>query len=455
MFIRVYPRPFIIVVPPRLPYNVPMIDSDILILGAGPAGSALGILLARAGLSVTLIDAAIHPRHHVGESLLPASMPILHDLGITHDLLAARYQPKTGAASTIPPPTNLPPFRSSLPRPAPPPHTRFCVRISTPSWPAVPAMPDAPCWRALPSNRSTKMPIIPPSRSLMAAPSRARFLADATGRTALIAAKRREKQIIPAYGRLAVYNYFHNLQPHDSLDPALHHHVRFFVTCRRRRRVGGWVWLIPLKDGRTSVGIVVRNPPALDSQSSPPSATAGPNSASSHANISKPESIFCQAAQAMPRLAARLHAATPTDPFRAISDYSFTVQHKFGPVGGRRPPKWIALGDAAGFLDPIFSSGIHLALASAHRAAPAILETLETSSPAPLQAYAAHLDAGFRVFSAFVDRFYNRDLVHNLFFMKNKPPATHRALTQILAGHVWDPANPVLQMLGIAPSAPS
>jgi hypothetical protein len=57
------------------------------------------------------------------------------------------------------------------------------------------------------------------------------------------------------------------------------------------------------------------------------------------------------------------------------------------------------------------------------------------------------MEQGYHVFSAFVGRFYNRELARNLFFMANKPPAIHAAITRILAGHVWEAENPVLKML--------
>jgi len=141
-----------------------------------------------------------------------------------------------------------------------------------------------------------------------------------------------------------------------------------------------------------------------------------------------------------------LRAARATEEYRAISDYSFTVEHKFDPSPVAR---WVAIGDAAGFLDPIFSSGVHLALSSAQAAVPGILEAMEGGSTQGLQAYAAHMEMGFQVFRAFVQRFYNRDLVQNLFFMENKPAELHGAITRILAGHVWDYTNPVLRLLGV------
>src|SRR3954454_7437539 len=70
---------------------------DILIMGGGPAGTAAGNFLAHAGLRVLIIEGEKHPRHHIGESLLPGSIPILNTLGISSDYLTAHSQPKFGA----------------------------------------------------------------------------------------------------------------------------------------------------------------------------------------------------------------------------------------------------------------------------------------------------------------------------------------------------------------------
>ena len=105
------------------------------------------------------------------------------------------------------------------------------------------------------------------------------------------------------------------------------------------------------------------------------------------------EALFWHAVRTMPRLEKRLRAARTTDAFRAISEYSYTVDEKFG---GHAGGGWAAVGDAAGFLDPIFSSGVHLALSSAQRASAGILEKLRTGSDRGLHAYLrVHGDAGF------------------------------------------------------------
>ena len=399
-------------------------ELDILVLGAGPAGCAVGTFLARAGRNVALLDAHRHPRHHIGESLLPASMPILNDLGISSESLAAQFQPKYGARFFDPPtgrlvtfgfeatPGSLSPSFQALREP-------FDLLLANSARAAGCRILEDATIESL--DESANRPLVtlpsPDNRTLQC-----QFLIDATGRSSLIAARRREKRPLTGYGRLAIYNYFTGLAPHDDQDP---HYVTMYLFPPGQ---SGWVWLIPLKDGRTSVGVVYRDPPDISE--------TGP--ARTHA-------LFWHAVRAIPRLETRLRDAHPTDAYRANADYSFTIDHTFSPSGG---PRWMAIGDAAGFLDPIFSSGVHLALASAQHAAPAILESLQSGSARPLEAHAAHMAVGFKVFRAFVHRFYNRDLVQNLFFMPNKPPEIHAAVTRILAGHVWDKTNPVLQLLG-------
>jgi hypothetical protein len=92
---------------------------------------------------------------------------------------------------------------------------------------------------------------------------------------------------------------------------------------------------------------------------------------------------------------------------------------------------------------------VHLGLASAEKASAEIVEKLRTGSDEGLRNYAAFMDQGYHVFRAFVDRFYNRGLAKHLFFMENKPPAIHAAITRLLAGHVWDETNPVLKLIGV------
>jgi len=389
---------------------------DVVIMGGGPAGSACGAFLARAGLDVLVLEGDHHPRHHIGESLLRASMPILADLGISMDEMARRFQPKFGARFYDPIEDRLATFEFE-PVPGSNSPSYQVLREEFDEMLAANAI-SAGC--RIEQNRWIES--VEEDRDRPVVHLRGggwiscRFLIDATGRQPLLAAKRKTRHIINDYGRVGIYNYFTDLPPHDELDAK---YITMYLFD------GGWVWLIPLRDGRTSVGVVYRRVPEV----------VGTDGAS------RTEALFWHAVHTMPRLEKRLRAARTTDAYRAISDYSFTVDEKFG-------RSWAAVGDAAGFLDPIFSSGVHLALSSAQRASEGILEKLRTGSDRALEAYAAYMSQGFHVFRAFVHRFYNRELVNNLFFMPNKPAAIHAAITSILAGHVWDEGNPVLKMIG-------
>jgi flavin-dependent dehydrogenase len=390
---------------------------DVIVMGGGPAGSASAAFLAQAGLEVALVEGDRHPRHHIGESLLPGSMPILARLGMTESDLASRFQRKLGARFYHPPTDRLAVFAFE-PSPG----------FETPAFQVLRESLDALLFERARAAGATIMEQTPiesvdeDAACLLLADGRrlvADTLVDATGRAALIATKRKLRQWSPTYGRVGIYNYFRNLPPHDGDDP-------FYITMYLFD--GGWVWLIPLADGRTSVGVVYRDPPRV---------VPGPGER-------KEDALFWHAVRTMPRLEERLRAAEATEEYRAISDYSYAVEQKFG-------ERWVLVGDAAGFLDPIFSSGVHLALSSAERATAGILQRRRTGSDAALRDYQAYMAQGFHAFRAFVHRFYNGSLVENLFFLENKPPEMHAAITRILAGHVWESDNLVLRMLGAAP----
>jgi flavin-dependent dehydrogenase len=390
---------------------------DVIVMGGGPAGTACGNFLARAGVDVLVLEGEKHPRHHVGESLLAASMPLLERLGVTMAEMAERYQPKFGARFFDPATERMEVFAFDIPDGAPAPSYQ-AVRETFDRMLAQKAL-EAGCEvREASMIEVVEEEAERPRVTLRGGNTIAcRLLVDATGRQPLLAIKRKTRKVSAEYGRVGIYNYFTQLPPHDGEDA---NYITMYLF------EGGWVWLIPLRNGTTSVGVVYRDVPAVD------------------AGSGKTEAMFWHAVKRMPRLEARLRAARAMEPYRAISDYTYTVSEKIGPDG-----KFVAIGDAAGFLDPIFSSGVHLALASAEKASAGIVQKLRTGSEAGLTEYAAFMDQGYHVFRAFVERFYNGGLVRNLFFMENKPAAIHAAMTRILAGHVWETGNPVLKMIGV------
>ncbi|HVX85607.1 MAG TPA: NAD(P)/FAD-dependent oxidoreductase [Phycisphaerae bacterium] len=392
---------------------------DAIVIGGGPAGSATATFLAGSGLQVLLLEADRHPRHHIGESLLPASMPIMQELGISAALLHERFQAKHGARFYHPPTDRMATFEFD-PSPG----------FTTPAFQVLREHLDA---LLLERARVAGAEVIEDARveavdenegRVAVADGRtfeAGMVVDASGRRAIIASRRGSRRWLKDYGRVGIYSYLKNLPPHDNEDSR---YITMYLF------PGGWVWLIPLADGRTSVGVVYREVPTVH----PPTGQ------------SKERALFEHAMGDLPRLRQRLASAVATDSYRAIGDYSYAIEEKFG-------ERFVLVGDAAGFLDPIFSSGVHLALSSARRASEGIVKKLRTGSDSGLRSYDNYMNVGFRVFQSFVDRFYNRSLVENLFFMENKPPHMHAAITRILAGHVWDGDNPVLKLLGVPSGA--
>jgi flavin-dependent dehydrogenase len=396
---------------------------EVIVMGGGPAGLACGNFLARAGVEVVVLEGERHPRHHIGESLLAASMPILQRLGVTMKEMAARYQPKYGARFYDPLRERLETFEFAMP-------ASLAEYPEAPSYQVVRESFDAMLAdQARAAGCEVREGAViesveeeadrPMVRVRDGGVMECRLLVDATGREPLLATKRKTRTMSAEYGRVGIYNYFAELPPHDGEDAR---YITMYLF------EGGWVWLIPLRSGQTSVGVVYRDVPTV---------------AGKDGGVGKTEALFWEAVGRMPRLERRLRAAKSTEAFRAIGDYSYTVSEKVG-AGG----KFVAVGDAAGFLDPLFSSGVHLGLASAEKASAGIVEKLRSGSDGELHAYAAFVDQGYRAFRAFVHRFYNRNLVQNLLFMENKPPVMRAAITSILAGNVWDEGNPVLKMLG-------
>jgi flavin-dependent dehydrogenase len=389
--------------------------SDIAIIGCGPAGAVAGALLAAKGYSVVIFDRDQHPRHHIGESLLPASMSILASIGIDAAHMQKYHQGKYGARFFDPMSDRLEVFGFARPEDGAAPPTFNVLREDFDL-----QLRDAAAQAGCVVYEHCHITAVAEDQSpvqLQTASGLTHtcdFVMDASGGAALLAKKQRHREMIPDFGRLAIYNYFADMPAPQSSDP----YERQYLTMHLID--GGWIWFIPLRNGSTSVGAVLRREMIQK-------------------NLPTQEQFFTATAHS-PRLHARLLAATPLAPYRAAADYSYHCGQTFG-------RRHLLIGDAAGFLDPIFSSGVHLAMASAVRAAEAVDALLRRQDDMALPAYQAHMQAGMAVFRAFVERFYQRDLVRNLFFAADRNPAMRNAIINILAGNVWDMSNPLICML--------
>ncbi len=393
---------------------------DVAIIGAGPAGLAAGILLRQMGYAVSVFERGDITRHKIGESLLPASMPILTRLGIGPDILNAYFQPKYGARFIDPTDNAAVRFLLLAPETSGPPS--FQVQRA-----AFDTLLAAQARRAgceIYENTAVHAADVhAPTPRLTLADGRAitcRFILDASGRAAHVAAHAHAVEKLPDLGRLAAYSYFRNLPPLDGVDAD---NISMVLL------PAGWVWLIPLAGGETSVGMVLARPGLIGK------------------DVGNPAALFYAALRDAPQLLAAVSAAQCVAPFRVAADYSFQTTR-------RRIGHCLLLGDAGGFLDPIFSSGVHLALESAQAAARAVHLLLHSADASALLHYEQTMAHKYAVFQAFVERFYQRDLVRRIFFASAGNRRMVNAIVEILSGYTDNPDNPMLALLGHRAVAP-
>ncbi len=244
-------------------------------------------------------------------------------------------------------------------------------------------------------------------------PLRARYVIDATGQDALIAHGERSLRPIEDFGLAAVFRHFDGLG--DSVWAELadegRGNIRVLVIDE------GWVWIIPLAGRRVSVGVVTRK--------------RGINF-----------DLFERAYAASPML-QRLTAGCSKTDLRIVRNFSYRNAKTHG-------ARWACLGDAALFLDPVFSSGVSLAMLGGERLADVLLPALREgreATPELTRPAVEHMARAYRTFGSLVGAFYQTRIVHNIFFARNPDPAVKAGLISTLAGDVWREDNPFQNML--------
>lgn len=317
--------------------------TDVIVIGGGPGGSAVATLLARWGYKVALLEREKFPRGHVGESLLPASMPVLQELGVLGQIEKENFPKKYGATmvwgrDTAPwswyfrETNRTHPHSYQVTRP------RFDqILLENARESGVHVHEGCNVVDVLDDRSSGRVTGVRyRSEAGNTTALNARYVVDASGQSALLARSLNLREWDPHFQNLAVYGYYRGAGRLPSPDE-----TNILVEAYRH----GWMWAIPLKDGLTSVGAVV------DSQVGQ----------SALAELGVPGFLRDQITQAE-LTESMLSGATIVDGPHVIRDWSYTTREMVG-------EGWILVGDAACFVDPLFSSGVHLALTSAVMAA--------------------------------------------------------------------------------------
>ena len=385
-------------------------DFDVLIIGAGPAGSTSAAHLHRAGFRVLVVEKLHFPRFVIGESLLPHCMDLLQDAGLLEAVAAQQFMQKNGAVFHRNGQTCNFDFASQF----------------TTGWKYTYQVPRADFDKALADAVAVRGVEILYGHGVAAvefgAPAVNVTLDQPDGKQRTVTAK--FVLDCSGYGRVLPRLLDLERPSNFPVREALFTHVTgdSRPAGREEGKIwacqhpgGAWIWIIPFSNGKTSVG-VVGEPEFFARYPADPEARL--------------RAILDSDPSAGPRLAKMQLAFAP----RNISGYACAVKQLFG-------PQFALVGNATEFLDPIFSSGVTLALASANRAAKVLIRQLRGESPDWQTEYADHVMQGINAFRAYVSAWYDGTL-HEIFFAASANPDIMRQICSVLAGYVWDRTNP-------------
>jgi flavin-dependent dehydrogenase len=314
-------------------------EHEVIVVGGGPAGSTAANLLARAGRKVVLLERERFPRFHIGESLLPVNVPLLEQLGVRDELESIGSPHKHGVQLVNGDGTVLSKvyFRDGL---VPVASSTFQVLRSSFDHVLLKASARAGAdvregARVVETRKNAD------SWTVRVAPEEgaryelhAPYLVDASGRDTILARKWRTKRMADGHRRLTLFAHLRGVE----LDPGIDAGSTILVMQR-----DGWFWLIPLPGGVTSVGVVMQG-------------------TTFRAGGRDVESAFEHALRTCPAVHARTERAERVTPVHTTSDFSYRTEPP-------REENCILTGDAFAFMDPIFSSGVWLAMQGGAKAA--------------------------------------------------------------------------------------
>jgi FADH2-dependent halogenase len=380
---------------------------DVAIIGGGPAGSTAATLLARAGRSVIVLEREKFPRFHIGESLLPYSMPTFERLGI-RELLDRTFLHKHGAELNtacgerkvkffFKNGFKLKHIQSYQVERA-----QFDNLLLDHAKNSGADVREETCVDHV-EFASDEVILRTRTRDEPPQEVAARYLIDASGRHTVVGQHFKLKKSYPNLNKFSVFAHYDDVEREPGMDGSL---------TRMVRADDRWFWLIPLGEkNRMSIGMVMDTARFKQLRQSP-------------------EEALQSAIEEQPAIRGRMERASRVSPVYATGDYSYRNETLTG-------DRWLLAGDAAGFIDPVFSTGVFIAVASGEQAADVIDAVLD--NPARRRRlfyrYEHGLNRVMNLYLRFVNAWYTQEFVEVISF----PTARFQlagAINAVLAGNI-------------------
>lgn len=384
---------------------------DVAIIGAGPSGAVAAALLRKAGRSVLVLERQHFPRFSIGESLLPQSMAYLEEACMLQAVVEAGFQYKNGAHFVYRDHACAYDFRDK--------HSAgwgTTYQVDRATFDdllircAAQQGADVRFGHTVNAMKTGDAPVLDVSDEAgNAYQVQARFVLDASGFGRVLPRLLNLEAPTRMPTRAAIFTHVRDGIPVDA-----HDRNKITVAVHPEHR-DVWYWMIPLANGRSSVGCVAE-------------------AAFLDVPEAEREAKLRALIQSEPTLNRLIGNAPFLMPVRHIGGYSANVERLHG-------PGFALLGNAGEFLDPVFSSGVTIALRSAHLAVKTLERQFDGETVDWQSAYDVPLRKGIDTFRAFVERWYTGEL-QDIIFYPQQTPGIRRMISAVLAGYAWDETNP-------------